>query len=290
MELGRFSFDAMGQLEAQELPEQRVIPEPEPVVVERADQGAALHQPFKPLLPVARSGEGVGERPAHLLDDRRAQQEVEHGGRLSGHDLGHQVVAHGSVVAGEALNEGARVRVASQRQRGQPEAGDPALGPLPQQPQIVLADPELESFQQLLRLGDRERQICAPDLLQTAGDAQPLQAEGRVGTGGQHEAHAVGGVLEQRVEIAQHLRVVHLVEVVEDQHDRPGQGFQLRHQGGQEGVEVAAPRWGERRKRVVRSAECGHDRAPEEASRVGLRAEREPRDRCPSRPTRRPAR
>ena len=65
-----------------------------------------------------------------------------------------------------------------------------------------------------------ECEIGVPDLAEQAGDAQSLEPERGVGPGDQHEAQPVGSVIEQPVEVAHHGRIGHLVEVVEDEHDR----------------------------------------------------------------------
>ena len=132
VELGPVRRLATHQIDAQQLTEERVVRERVAVVVERGDEGASPHKLLEPALPAFRRRQRVGQRSVHVIDDRGTEQEVEHVGRLPLHDLGHQVIADGAIVAGEALDEGTGVRVVAQRQRGEPEARHPALGPLPE--------------------------------------------------------------------------------------------------------------------------------------------------------------
>jgi hypothetical protein len=58
------------------------------------------------------------------------EQEAAHGRRLEPQHLLGQVVHHVPVAAGEARDERRRVAAAAQRERGELEAGGPALGAL----------------------------------------------------------------------------------------------------------------------------------------------------------------
>ena len=288
VELGPVPRLATHQIDAQQLTEERVVRERVAVVVERGDQGAPSHEVLEPALPAFRRCERVGQRSVQVVDDRGAHQEVEHVGRLPGHHLRHQVVAHGAIVAGETPDEGAGVRMVAQRQRGEPEAGHPALGPLPEKAQIAYA--QVKSAEELLGLAEGERQISVPDFAEVAGDAQSLEPERRVAPRGQDDAQPVGGVIEQPVEVTQHGCFGHLVEVVQYEYDGLLERLELRHQGGKEGVAAPAARRGSGADGRVGTPKRGDHARPEDAPRVGLRTERQPRDPMPGLASLRPAR
>ena len=177
----------------------------------------------------------------------------------------------------------------SQRQRGQPEAGHPALGPVPEQPQIVLIDPQLEPFQKLLRLGDRERHGSA---LRISSRRPAMRSLCR-----RREGSA-------RVASTRRMRSGAARAACRDLASPPGRpprgsrrgparparaGLQPRHEGGQEGVEVAASR--RRARGTARPARCKRRRP--RSRRVGaswpqglaqaMRRETLPPTSCPAR-------
>ena len=76
------------------------------------------------------AGQRVGERAADPLEHRRAQQQVAYLRRLALQHLRQQVARDGALAAGELGDEALRIGVSGERDRGQPQAGGPPLGPL----------------------------------------------------------------------------------------------------------------------------------------------------------------
>ena len=241
MELGPIPWHAVPELDAQQLPEKRVVREPQALVVERRNEHALAHELLEAGLTAVGLGDRVGERAVQLLHDRGAEQEVERLGRLTGDHLTHQVVAHSAIVAGEASDEAAGVGVVVKRQRREPETRHPALRALPEQLQVGVANGQVQGTKELPGLARGEREIGVSDLAEHAGDAQSLESERGVGPGDQHEAQPVGSVIEQHAEVAHHGRVGHLVEVVEDEHDRLRQRLERRHEAGKECAGLPRP-------------------------------------------------
>ena len=82
---------------------------------------------------VGAAGDGVAQRPGEPVEDGGAEQEVADLARLPGQHLVGQVVDDEPVAAGERLDEAGdlgRARDAAQREGGELQAGDPALGAL----------------------------------------------------------------------------------------------------------------------------------------------------------------
>ena len=80
---------------------------------------------------VGAAGDGVAQRPGEPVEDGGAEQEVADLARLPGQHLVGEVVDHEPVAPGERLEEAgdlARLGDAAQRQRGELQSGDPALG------------------------------------------------------------------------------------------------------------------------------------------------------------------
>jgi hypothetical protein len=71
--------------------------------------------------------DGVGQRAADALEDRRAHEELPHVARLAQHDFVPQVVDEVAIVDREMREERPAVVRLPQRQRGEVEPGDPAL-------------------------------------------------------------------------------------------------------------------------------------------------------------------
>ena len=102
--------------------------------------------------------------------------------------LGEQVVGHRSLATGELGNEPLGVRIADQRQRGQPQPCRPAFRPLVQSGEALVGEQDSGAGEEFSRLLGHEAEIRAADLRQLAGDAQPMQPEPWVAPGRQHDA------------------------------------------------------------------------------------------------------
>jgi len=140
-----------GQLAAQHLGKQVVIPVPDPVLI-RWDQEQVLSlQPVDELGGVAASGDRVTQRCGETLKDGSSQQELPDVGRLGVQHLFGEEVGDEPVVAVELVDEAVRRRVASQGQRGQVYAGRPALCSGVQSAQVpaVEGDPRHRGHQRI---------------------------------------------------------------------------------------------------------------------------------------------
>ena len=126
---GQLVREAVLQLGAEHLGEQRVVAEPGARRVERVDEarprGSSSWSACRPsATPVSASASSALTRSTIEVRSRNPSVVVV----VAAQDLGGQVVGHGAVVAGEAGDERARVGVALERQLGQPERRGPALG------------------------------------------------------------------------------------------------------------------------------------------------------------------
>ena len=90
----------------------------EVVALERLEHGGA----------VAAAGDGVAERAGEPVEHGGVEEEGAHVVGLAAQHLLDEVVEDEPVAAGEVLDEGGRVVDAAQRQAGELEPGDPALG------------------------------------------------------------------------------------------------------------------------------------------------------------------
>jgi hypothetical protein len=118
-----------------------------------------------------------------------------------------------------------RVRLTLQRQRRQPQPHRPSFRACLEQRRILLGQPRLEVVlgQQLGHLGDGEDELCRTHLAQLSADQQPVQRQGRVEPGRQHQPQLLRGMAQQELEAREHRRVGDVLDVVEDQHHRGGQ-------------------------------------------------------------------
>ena len=110
-----------------------VVAKPRPPGVERGDERVRVLELLQDPLRARAAGEDVGQRPADPLEHRGAQQQLAHLRRLALQHLRQQIARHGALAAGELGDEPLGIGMAGERDRGQPQAGGPALGPLVQQ-------------------------------------------------------------------------------------------------------------------------------------------------------------
>ena len=152
-----------------------VIPVPLAATVERDDQQVVafeiLEHPGR-LLP---ADDGVAQRPAHPVEDRRTDEEVRLGGREPRQQLGPQVVVDQAVVAAEA--EAGRRRAGLDRQCGQIQTSRPALGTPYQLVDLGGGHLGAGQAQQRGRFGVVHREVVDADLDDPAVDPQPGQRE-----------------------------------------------------------------------------------------------------------------
>ena len=281
----------------EQLAQQRMAAVPRPVgAVDGGDERVLALELRQPLGRARIARDRRGQVGAHLADHRRPEQERDELRRLAGQHLRHEVVGHREVVAGEGRHERGRVRVVAQRQRGEPEAGGPALRPLPQPPQALGLELRPRRREQRRGLVEREGEVGLPELADRALQPQAADPQRRVDPRGDHHPQVARRVAQQPVEVGDGRRVAELVQVVEHQHDRLAERLERVDERGDGEVEVLGRVERERadRRGRARAAERLEDRAPE-APAVGVRAApgratRAARRTCAAPPTRRASR
>jgi len=104
------------ELQAKEIREQLVVAEPRSLRVEREDECIRVLELEQDSLRSGGPDDAIGERPVHLLEDGRSQQEPTHGLRLALHHFGDQIVRHRALAARELGDEALRVGTPGQRE------------------------------------------------------------------------------------------------------------------------------------------------------------------------------
>ena len=166
------------QLQPQHLGEQRVVAVPPGP--DRLDKPVRVRQGRQDCRGLLVAGQFAGGLGADLLQDGRAQQDVPDLRRLGVENLRHQVAGQGAVVGDQLGDELVRVGMSAHRDRGQAQAGRPALGPPGQALQRVRRQRDAVPGQQQAGFGDGERQVAGPDLGQLAGQPVAVQRQQRV--------------------------------------------------------------------------------------------------------------
>jgi hypothetical protein len=95
----------LAEVLTQQGPEERVVAEPLPAVVEATDEQRAPVEVVEHLLAVVPPGDGIAQRRGQAPEDRRLQQEAADVGRLMLHDVLGQVLGDVPVVTGEGGEE-----------------------------------------------------------------------------------------------------------------------------------------------------------------------------------------
>ena len=282
MQIGDEPRFAMGEIAPQQVAKQVVVAIPVALLVERDEEQVGAVRLSEQRGTVAGARERVAQRRAHTLEDRRAHEELAHRPRgILDHLV--QVVADLAVVPRERADERSPVLAPAQRQRGELQPGRPALGPLPQQPDVRGGKLERQrSVQQRSRRDVVEAQFLRAHLDALVGG----ERQRRIGTTREHQLQRGRQVREQERDRRVHDLVADQVVVVEHQHDRLRQLRQLVDQPRQHDLGDAGAGVGEHRQR--RAAEPGRDRpqrgdhvAPESDRIVVGGIERDPRERPP---------
>ena len=208
------------QLEPQEVGEQMVVAKPGAVRVERGDERVCLLEVEQDPLRARAAGHRVGQAPRDPVEDRGPQQELPHLRRLALQHLRHQISRDASLAAGEVTHESLRVRMPVERDRCQPQAGDPALRPLVKQGHRLVCELDLARPQQPACLLGGEAQVRCSYLGQLGREAQAVQVELGLGAARQHQAQVRGAAGDEQLQPPQRLRRLKLVKIVDHQHER----------------------------------------------------------------------
>ena len=150
------------QLETQYLREQRVVPVP-PVPGRLHERVRVGHLPQDPRR-VFLAGHFGGDVVADTFQDACPQQQVPDLGRLGIERLIHQISGHGAVLGDQLLDELVRIGMGGHRDRGEADAGRPALRPLGKALQRVRGQLDAMLSHEQAGFGDAEGQVAEPDV------------------------------------------------------------------------------------------------------------------------------
>ena len=158
-----------------------------------------------------------------VVEDGCVQHEPGHLGRLLVEDLGDEVLGDRLAADLERPFQPLRIRGAAQGQRGHLQHRGPALAALMQQGQVGVGELDTEVRQQVTALGEGEIQVTVANLAQLARHPQPVLAQRRVETAGQHQLDGLGRPALDEVGHVRCHRGGREVEVVHDDHRARGQ-------------------------------------------------------------------
>ena len=227
------------QVGAQDVGEEVVVAVPLPTVVQgHHEQVAALqqleHACALPVVSVTASHSG----PVSCSRTAVSRRNLADVGGLAVEHLLDEVVDDVPVVPGEAGDEQRRVVTAAQRERGQLERGDPALGAGPERGDVGRVQVEPGGRREVggrLLLGEPE--VGRTHLGQLSAGTQPGQGQRRVGAGADDQAHLRRQPLQQQRHAGLHVGPLGEVVVVEHEGQGTGQDAQLVEDGGQHGLD-----------------------------------------------------
>ena len=205
----------------------------------------ARSSPLQDLLAVAgvRGQQGVAQGGAEPVEHAGGQQKASRRGRLAIQHLGHQVVGHQPVPAGEGGHERGRVGPVAQGQPRQLQPRRPALGALDQGRDLRLVQAQAHArAQEGGRLLDAEGQVGRPHLDELVAGAETWQGERRVLAAGDHQVHGRWQVVEQERDRGVDGRGACEVVVVEDQQTGGWQGGQVVDEDGDHDLGRRRPR------------------------------------------------
>ena len=207
------------QLQPQQIREQVVVAEPGPPGVERYHERVRVLQVQQDRFRARAAGQQVGQLAVDPVEQRGAQQQILDVGRLAVQHLGQQVLSDGAVAAGKLRHEPLRIRVPGQRDRREPQARRPPLGPLVQQRRPGRRQRDTRGVQQLAGLPLGEPQLRRADLGQLTGQAQLMQTHPEVAAGRDDGVRLRREVGQQAAELSDRLRRGQLVGIVDNEDD-----------------------------------------------------------------------
>ena len=209
------------QAGVQDVTEKVVIAVPGTLSVERDHEQVAALEVLEHPGAVGVAGDGVTQWSGESLEHGCAEQEVADLRWLPGEDLVGQVVDDEPVAPRERLDERggfALLRHAAQGERGELEAGDPALRPLVESDNVIRGEVQAHRpVEELLGLGSREPEVGRAYLDELPTTTQPRQRQRRVGARRHHQVQLVGQVLDEEGHGVVHLGCLDHLVVVEHQ-------------------------------------------------------------------------
>ena len=225
------------RLQPEQVGEQLVVPEPGPPGVKRDHERVRVlefqQDPFRARV----AGQQVGQLAVDPVEQRGAQEQILDFAGLAVQHLGQQVLRDRPVGSGELRDELLRGRVIREGQRGQPQAGGPALGPLVQQRRPGLGQGDARGFEQLAGLPLAELQVGRADLAQLVHQAQLVQAQPEIAAGRYDGVRLRREAGQQAGELGERLGRGQFVGIVDDEDD----AITVLGQLGQHPVHHGAP-------------------------------------------------
>ena len=225
------------QAPLQEFGEQVVVTEPLALAIQRNDEQLLPLQTGQDLGTVRASGQGVTQLGAELVKHRGLLQEATQRRRQTGQHILGQVIRDVALAARQPADEGLVVGVARQGQGRQMQGGDPALGTLIQQVQLLFGQRQVaQAIEVFGRLGPVQTQLRGAD--QQAGAVR--QCRFLTQEAG-HEAAAGDQVQTWRQPAQQvayglgEIRVTDAMHIVEKQIDLAGKALHIGQKGIQQG-------------------------------------------------------
>ena len=214
--------------------QQRVDAEPPPALAVAHHERRLVLQVGQHVARVGPLGQRGGQRGGDGVAHAHREQHLDHLVGQRGQDLAHEVVGDGLPVAGEIGEERGRVR-RRRAARCWPGAAPRATPPSGCAAGRCCAGVTCTSARASTAAASSEvkASVGRPQLPQLAGEAQPSQAQRRVGAAGQHQPQPRRPVLQQGREARDRVGVGQLLQVVEHHHERTGHG----HQRVDDGVE-----------------------------------------------------
>ena len=264
--------------------QQRVDAEPPPALAVAHHQRRVVFEIGQHVTRVVALGERGGQRGGDGVAHAHREQHLDDLVGQRGEDLAHEVVGDGLAVAGEIGEERGRVGRVPQRDAGQAQRRGPARRLGEQQPVLRRGDVHVGPREHGSGLVGGEGERGGAQLPKLAREAQPSQAQRRVGAAGQHQPQPRRPVLQQRREARDRVLVRQLLQVVEHHHERTGQGHQRVDDGVEElraaarhvGQADGAQRVGGRHRRHC--GQCGEHARPEPPVGVVAAVDGEPGD------------
>ena len=152
--------------------EEVVIAIPVALVIQRDEKVVAALQDRQPRVAPCLPGDGLAQRAAQAVEDGGVEQEAADSGGLAPQHLLHQIVHDVAVIPGERPDEAGGVRAPLHRERGELQAGDPALSALLQCGDIALREREAHRLREKRGgFGGGEAQVGCAQLSQLAAGA-----------------------------------------------------------------------------------------------------------------------
>ncbi len=213
---------ASRELRAKHVAEQVVVAVPLALTIQWHEEEVL---PFDGLERASRSRpahHGVAERPVEAIEDRRSCEEALSLARQTPEYLRAHVVDDEAIVAVESDGRQGGSALFLQRQRRQIQTDGPSLGGVCELHGLGFRRSDTGSPQQSLRLGRAEHEVVDADLDQPPVGAEPRESDVRDGSRRERHHRALRDVPGDRRDRIHDQGLDQPVEVVQDEHERPG--------------------------------------------------------------------